>query len=43
MKHRNPYKCTSGYLQTGTLASNDDSGEIQPNSAFHQGLHCLLR
>ena len=27
----------------GTLANNEDPDEIQPNAAFHQGLHCLPR
>ena len=27
----------------GTLASSEDSDEMQHYAAFHQGLHCLLR
>ena len=27
----------------GTLANSEDPDEMQPNAAFHQGLHCLLR
>ena len=27
----------------GTLANTEDPDERQPNAAFHQGLHCLLR
>ena len=27
----------------GTLANSKDPDEMQHNSAFHQGLHCLLR
>ena len=26
----------------GTLANSEDPGEMQPNAAFHLGLHCLL-
>ena len=26
----------------GTLANSEDQDEMQPNAAFHQGLHCLL-
>ena len=31
------------YLQTGTLANNEDPDEMLHNAAFHRGLHCLLR
>ena len=31
------------YLQTGTLASSEDSDEMPLDVAFHQGLHCLQR
>ena len=27
----------------GTLANSEDPDEMQPNAAFHQGLHCLVR
>ena len=27
----------------GTYASSEDPDEMQHNTAFHQGLHCLLR
>ena len=27
----------------GTLVNNEDQDEMQHKTAFHQGLHCLLR
>ena len=27
----------------GTLASSEDPDEMPNNSAFHQGMHCLLK
>ena len=27
----------------GTLANSEEPDDIPQNSAFHQGLHCLLR
>ena len=29
--------------KTGTLANSEDPDEMQPNAAFHQGLHYLPR
>ena len=37
----NPFH--SGWLQTVTLANNEDQDEMPQKVAFHQGLHCLLR
>ena len=35
LKTRNP--------KTGTLANSEDQDEMPHYTAFHQGLHCLLR
>ena len=32
-----------GYQYTDTLANSEDSDEMSPKAAFHQGPHCLLR
>ena len=34
--------CTENHY-TGTFASIEDPGEMQHTTAFHQGLHYLLR